>query len=148
MYSKILVGIDDSDESKKAVEHAISIAKKYESDLIAITVMDIPDIHLLSPQPQELSHHLLEEYIQRTKARLSTIKQEAKEQGVIMETELLDVSARPERAILNYAEERNVDLIVVGRKGKSDLKRFIVGSTALGIATYAKCHMMLIDSTM
>lgn len=147
MYKKILVGIDDSDKSKKAAEHAISIAKKYDSTLIAITVLDIPDIHLLSPRPQELSHQLLEDYIQRTKGRLEEIKQEARRKGVTIETELLDVSARPERAILQYAEKRNIDLIIVGRKGKNDFEKIILGSTALSIATYANCHVMLIDST-
>jgi nucleotide-binding universal stress UspA family protein len=47
-------------------------------------------------------------------------------------------------AVVEYAEEHNIDLIVIGTRGRSGFKRLILGSIATGVITYAHCPVMVI----
>jgi hypothetical protein len=47
-------------------------------------------------------------------------------------------------AIIDYAEKENVDLIVIGTKGKTGLKRMLLGSVATGVGTYATCPVLVV----
>ena len=47
-------------------------------------------------------------------------------------------------AVVEYAEEHNIDLIVIGTRGRSGFKRLILGSVATGVITYAHCPVMVI----
>ena len=46
------------------------------------------------------------------------------------------------KSILDFAEEKNVDLIVVGTRGRSDIKKLLLGSTDSGIVTYSSCSVI------
>jgi nucleotide-binding universal stress UspA family protein len=143
-YRRILVGVNDSIESARAQEEAISIASKYNSLLFAITVFDIPDIHTSSPQDNKLSSINLEEYIQKVKAMLLDLKETAEGNGVEVEIELVDERLRPEKAILDYSKKKGIDLIIIGKRKKDNMKEIILGSTALEIAKEADCNVMLV----
>ena len=47
-------------------------------------------------------------------------------------------------AIIDFAEKENIDLIVVGTRGRSGLKRLLLGSVASGIVNYAHCPVMIV----
>ncbi len=47
-------------------------------------------------------------------------------------------------AIVEYAEKEDVDLIVLGTKGKTGLKRILLGSVALGVVTHATCPVLVV----
>ena len=47
-------------------------------------------------------------------------------------------------AIVNYAEQNNIDIIVMGTRGRSGFKKMLLGSTALGVLTYAHCPVMIV----
>ncbi len=143
-YKRILVGVNDSIESGRAQKEAISIARKYNSMLFAITVFDIPDIHTSSPQYNKISNINLEEYIQKLRDLLLNLKKNAEGHGVKVEIELLDESLRPEKAILDYSKKKDIDLIIIGKGKKDNMKEIIMGSTALGIAKEADCNVMLV----
>ena len=53
-------------------------------------------------------------------------------------------TARTAAEIVDYAQQENVDLIVVGTKGRSGFKRLLLGSTASGVVTYAHCPVLVI----
>ncbi len=143
-YKRILVGVNDSIESSRAQDEAISIASKYNSLLFAVTVFDIPDIHTSSPQDNKISNINLEEYIQKVKDTLLNLKKNAEDKGVKVETELLDERQRPEKAILDYSKKKDMDLIIIGKRKKDNMKEIILGSTALEIAKEADCNVMLV----
>lgn len=48
------------------------------------------------------------------------------------------------KSIVEYAEEHKIDLIVIGTKGLSGIKKMLLGSTASGVVTYAHCPVMVI----
>jgi nucleotide-binding universal stress UspA family protein len=143
-YKIILVGIDGSEESMRAADHAISIAKKYGSHLLAITVLDIPDIRDLNFDSQRLSRYQLEEYVQKVKNWLLEIRQKAEGKGVMAETELIDEPLRPEKSILHYAKDKKADLIIVGHGKHGNFKELMLGNIALEIVKNADCNVMVI----
>ena len=55
-----------------------------------------------------------------------------------------DVVSRIGGAIVNYAEKEKVDLIVVGTRGRSGLKRMLIGSVASDVLHYAHCPVMIV----
>ena len=47
-------------------------------------------------------------------------------------------------AIVSFAEKENVDLIIIGTKGESAIKKFLLGSVSSGVVTYAHCTVMVV----
>ncbi|MDE1844926.1 MAG: universal stress protein, partial [Thaumarchaeota archaeon] len=72
------------------------------------------------------------------------ISKKAKEGGIEVKTEFLDAAPSIVGAITNYAENENVDLIIVGTRGRTGFKKILLGSVASGIVTYATCPVMVI----
>ena len=54
------------------------------------------------------------------------------------------ISQSTVKSILDFAEEKNVDLIVVGTRGRSGIKKLLLGSTASGIVTYSSCPVIVV----
>jgi nucleotide-binding universal stress UspA family protein len=145
-FRRILVGISAINESKNVADHAIAIAKNCKSELHVITVFDIPDIYNSKLNSDKLSHQQIKERIKEMEYRLLEIKEEAEREGLSVVTELIDENKRPEKSLLTYCKNKNIDLIIVG-KGKGmgeDFKEWILGSTALEIAKYSDCSVMII----
>ena len=61
-----------------------------------------------------------------------------------MKTELINSHRPVDYIILEYAEEKNIDLIVVGAKGRSGFKKSLLGSVASSVVTYAHCPVMVV----
>jgi nucleotide-binding universal stress UspA family protein len=67
----------------------------------------------------------------------------ASEQSVKFTAETIFGVASAADSIVNYAESKKVDLIVVGTKGRTGLKRLILGSVASGVVTHASCPVLI-----
>ena len=139
IISKVLVAIDGSDASIDASDHAISISKKYNAELYALNVIHT-DVEPFGPH--EISEFTIKmrnegnNYLNRVKLR-------ANEKNIQIKTEIispLTISG----GILYYAEENNIDLIVIGTKGKSGFKRLLLGSVASRVVTYAHCSVLVV----
>ena len=71
----------------------------------------------------------------------------AKVNGIKVSTKILMVpttSSSTRAAIVTYAEQNNIDIIVMGTRGRSGFKKMLLGSTALGVLTYAHCPVMIV----
>lgn len=139
-FSKILVAIDGSEPSMTAADYAISVAKKYGSELIALHVIR-SGTSILGPTPPP---HLIEvkkeaqEYLEKTKDRASD-----GDDSIQLKTELI-ASPSVVDGIVSFAEKENVDLIVAGTKGRSAIKKLLLGSVSSGVVTYAHCTVMVV----
>ena len=74
---------------------------------------------------------------------LNKVKVKANEKGIHIKTEIIsskDISG----GILDFAEENNIDLIVIGTRGKSGFKRLLLGSVASHVVTYAHCPVLVV----
>ena len=68
----------------------------------------------------------------------------ASKQGVKHSTEtILDIVSAVD-SIVNYADDKNADLVVIGTKGRTGLKRFLLGSVANGVVAHAKCSVLVV----
>jgi nucleotide-binding universal stress UspA family protein len=125
-FSKILVAVDGSETSINAAGYAIAMAKKDNAQLIALTVM-----------VKESDRVEAQQWFDK-------IGKKAQENNIQLKTEIIDIPMSVEGAILNYAESENVDLIVIGTRGRSGITRMLLGSVASEVVTYATCPVMVV----
>ena len=150
-FSKILVAIDGSEPSMDAADYAILMAGRYNSDLVALHVLperiryeyedridsDIPSI-TTSREIVELPRQGLEE------KAFNKIKEKCKENNVKVNTEVINNTRSVAAEVVDYAESNNIDLIVIGTRGRSGFKKLLLGSVASAVITYAHCPVMVV----
>lgn len=150
IFSKILVAIDGSQPSIDAANYAIEIAKKNNnSQLIALTVLDISTPRRLSSSfitAPTYGLKELEEQRKQAQKWLESIskKVEEIEKNIHYKAEIIEGSISVEGTIVDYAENENIDLIVIGTRGKSGFKRMLLGSVASKVVTYATCPVLVV----
>jgi nucleotide-binding universal stress UspA family protein len=148
-FSKILVAIDGSEISMKAAVYAIDIVKKNKSQLIALTVLDISTPRRISSSFITAPTYGLKELEEKRKEAQQWLdkfeKLAAKENNVKLKSEIIeDPISRVGSAIVDYAECENVDLIVIGSRGRTGFKKMLLGSVASDVVTYAHCPVMVV----
>jgi nucleotide-binding universal stress UspA family protein len=134
LISKILVAVDGSETSSKAAEMAIDLAEKHGADLIALFIV-APNVNFSEV------FYLAKENGQKIVDEVKNAAL-AKKLNVYAEV-LFDVGSVP-KAIVEYAEKNNVNLIVIGTRGISGIKRMLVGSTASEVVKYSHCPIMVV----
>lgn len=152
---KIMLPIDGSATSMKAARIGISLAKKFRSDLIGLTVIDLMSLpygYFLTQPGTRLHNNILEE--KRTEAKKwhdkiekSMLEAVGEPQAIKLKitSEIIeDHLSSVERAIIDYAVSGGVDLIVMGTRGRSSFKRILLGSVASGVLSYAHCSVMTV----
>ena len=149
-----MLPIDGSVTSMKAARFGISLSKKFRSDLIGLTVIDLMSLpygYFLT-QPGTRSHdNILEEKISEAKKWLDEVEKsmlealgEPQSVEIKFRSEIIeDPFSRVESAIVNYAESEDVDLIVMGTRGRSGFKRILLGSLASGVLSYYRMLIAL-----
>jgi nucleotide-binding universal stress UspA family protein len=141
-YSKILVAVDGSKESMNAARHAIGLARKDGARLIVIMAMRLPSSYGWSPA--ESPYTWQKKYAKERKKWFEEIEILAKESKVKIRTKIVESTMSTQETIVKYAEENNVEAIVVGTRGMSGFAKQLLGSTALGVVTYAHCTVIVV----
>ena len=143
----VLVAVDGSDHSMKAVESVVNLIKKETNPrLILLNVIDVDKVKRVSSSFVTAPTYGINEYEEHKKVAfqwLDTVRK--KYEKVYAQIEIKVLEGFPVMAsIVNYAEEENVDLIVVGTRGKSGLKKLLLGSVASGVITYSHCSVLVV----
>ncbi len=145
MYDPIMLTLDGSELSESALPHAVSLAKAYGSRLLILRVVP-PVIHPFevdygvgSPYGYE---KILEAETQAANDYLSAKVNEVQAQGVTAEA--LGPFGEPASAILDTAEQRGVQLIVMATHGRSGIGRFVFGSVADRVLRSAEVPVLLV----
>ena len=126
-FSKILVAADGSEASNHAVDYAIEIARKYNSDLTALHVI-LSDVTLFGSVPPAHMNEIKNEaqkYLDKIREkyyRSNDNKSDDNNKQIQLRTELI-TSASAVGGILGFAEKENIDLIVIGTRGRSGFNR-------------------------
>ncbi|AIF85488.1 universal stress protein UspA-like protein [Candidatus Nitrososphaera evergladensis SR1] len=144
--SKILVPVDGSDYSKRALEQALSIAKGNASTGAVV----VTAIHVIVPMPTVNvgSQKVLDDAKAKLRSEASKLLDEckatAKERAALdIETVIL-VGTSPGESIVGFCEKGNFNLIVMGAKGHSKLKDIVLGSTSDKVVHHAKCSVLVV----
>jgi nucleotide-binding universal stress UspA family protein len=153
-FTKILVAIDGSEQSMKAAEYAIAMAKEdnnnnNNSQLIALHVLFSQTGYAYSTNlfglvtPSSINK-FLEDAKHEAQQWFDKIKEKISENEIQLKTEVVVSPTSVVAAIVDYAEYENVDLIVIGSRGRSGFKKLLLGSTASGVVTYATCPVFIV----
>ena len=139
---KIIVPLDGSDWSFRAAKYAIKIAKMANAEIIFMHAVVNPPYG--DPRSAGI---MITAYIKEAEelAELWYLKagNMASNAGVkFMAETILDVASAAD-SIVNYAESKKADLIVIGTKGRTGLKRLLLGSVASGVVTHARCPVLV-----
>jgi nucleotide-binding universal stress UspA family protein len=150
-FSKILVTVDGSNESMDAADYAIAMAKKEDnnSQLIALHVLFSQlgyaySTNLFGLVTPSSINELLKDAKHEAQQWFDKIKEKMYENDIQLKTEVVVSSTSVVAAIVDYAEHENVDLIVIGSRGRSGFKKLLLGSTASGVVTYATCPVLVV----
>ena len=149
--SKVLVAIDGSPASFDAADYAIMLAKQQNSQLFLLHVLHPAEYYsslqfFEIKQPND-SRELIEQAKREANKWFDIIRKKIEEdrleKQIKIETTII-VSTATVDSILDYAEDKDVDLIVVGTRGRSGIKKLLLGSTASGIVTYSSCPVIVV----
>lgn len=135
---KVLVPIDNSEHSMKAVERALELAEKQGAQITLMSVASYaPDI--------------LDEMTPRTQERLEAESAETlKKAREVFESKglkvdaVLEVGLVPANNIIRKAEENGFDRIIMGSTGRTGLARVLIGSTAAKVVAHAPCEVTVV----
>ena len=131
---KILVPVDFSEHSRKAVEYAIAFAKQFGADLNLV--------HVVRPYPvgPEMAPVDIES-IQDAKTELETMRKQ------VAETVHCQASLRtgdPCFEVISAARQLDVDLIILSTHGRTGLAHLVLGSTAEKLVRHAECPVLVV----
>ena len=140
MLSKILAAVDGSDNSFRALDHAIFLAKKVEAHLTAIHVVENPPTVYV--ESQKLLNELLTKYKAESAKVLDRCKQAAEISGVNIETVLAEGDASTN--IVGYAQREGFDLVVIGSRGLGKFKEMVLGSTSSKVLHHTKSAVLIV----
>ena len=147
MFKSIVVGTDGSDTANQAVRQAVDLARAVGAKIELVSAYEPVPSQRLSEERRQAPEDLQWAINPRedVDATLEAAAAIAREAGVPV-----DVYPRqgdPADAILDIAEERAADLIVVGNKGMTGAKRFLLGSVPNKVSHHAPCSVLIIRTT-
>lgn len=122
-YGKMIVGVDGSETAEKALRFAARLA---DSQGAALTVVHAHG----GGDPESV---------------LAKAKAAATEEGV--EAEVRGVKGEPAQAIIQTAESESADLIVVGNKGMSGVRRFMLGNVPNKVSHHSPCDLLIVKTS-
>ena len=151
--SRILVAIDGSIPSMHAVDYAISIAIKNNSQLFVLYVIDaykyphLPSSIILAPtfgtekylEERSEAEKLMDKIKEKFKLKINDYTKSEEP-----ETKIIEGAKSAATTIMEFAETKNVDLIIIGSKGRTGFKKLLLGGVSSSIIKNAYCPVLVI----
>jgi nucleotide-binding universal stress UspA family protein len=121
-----------------------SISKQYNAELYALHVIHPADVDLFGPTGEmSAAAYCTIDMNKEAQKYLDKITLKANEKNIQIITKII-ASTDTAGGIVDYAEDNNFDLIVIGTRGKSGFKKTLLGSVASKVVTYAHCPVMVV----
>jgi nucleotide-binding universal stress UspA family protein len=143
----LVVGTDGSDTANEAVTQASELAKRLDATVHLVSAYEPVPEGRLREERQQIPEDLqwMVNPREDVDATLEDAANVLREAGVNVKTHARE--GDPADAILDVAEEQGADLIVVGNKGMTGAKRFLLGSVPNKVSHHAPCSVMIIRTT-
>jgi len=138
MFNKILVAIDGSPASEKALAAAVDLAAHYKTDLTALGVAQVPEVVGMVDEVDELRQGVETHFRQLGEAAVEY----ARGRGVSVRCVVL--RGHPADAIVRYADNERMNLVVMGEHGHSRIARFFLGSTTDRVSEHCHCSVLIV----
>ncbi|WP_136419072.1 universal stress protein [Herbaspirillum sp. ST 5-3] len=154
MFKRILIAYDGSQPAEKAFHTALSLAAKYQASLQVLS-LGRPlerfagefELMLAQMAPTEftpdaemdaVARHAQERYQQR----FMLLRERAAQSGVVPEFQVL--IGDPAEQIVRTADEKAIDLVLLGHRGNALFERWLLGSVAKAVIAHAKCTVLVV----
>lgn len=140
MIQSILVPVDGSEPSKKALDFACELAKKFNAELSILYVVEATDAdqYLFMGSARVTIPGAQEEVMKTGQSVVDAAEQIAKDHGCDLSHKKV-VLGSAANAILDYAENHTIDTIIMGSRGLGNVAGLLLGSVSHKVAHLAKC---------
>lgn len=145
MFDRILVPVDGSDRSLAALELAVKLQEKCDAELLLLCVyrhysLLEASMSMVRPDKPENLDDSMREYATGVAERA---KEFAREHGS-SNVRAFAKSGPPARTIVNFAKDKNVDLIVLGSRGLGDVEGYLLGSVSHKVTSLSHCPTLVV----
>jgi nucleotide-binding universal stress UspA family protein len=148
MIRSIVVGTDGSDTARKAVQEAADLAVQVGAAMDIVSAYAPVSNQRLKDEARQAPEDV--QWMVTAREDVDALLREAKElveEAGVKEVDVHPREGDPADAILDVAEEHGSDLIVVGNKGMSGAKRFLLGSVPNKVSHHAPCSVLIVRTT-
>lgn len=137
-FERILLATDGSEYSDGAIRVALELARRHKARLLILSIaVCSPEYASLVPDLEELATN-------QAQANVQKIMEQA--QGIDFET-VIKLAKDPHRGIVDAAEEKRADIIVMGRRGRRGLARLMVGDATAKVVGSAPCTVLVVPKS-
>jgi nucleotide-binding universal stress UspA family protein len=147
VFTRIVVGTDGSETAAEAVRQAIDLAKLTDARLSLVSAFSpVPQRRVKGESlsaPADIQYEIGPR--EDVNLILDAAAADARKDGIEVQTH--PVEGDPAEAILNVAEQTNADLIVVGNKGMTGARRYLLGSVPNNVSHHAPCSVIIVRTT-
>lgn len=140
-YEKILIATDGSENARNATSYALGLAKTSGAELYTVYVISNVDLYAGIRDvawAESMNEHFLKEGEEANKE----VFEEGKAAGIEVKPFILE--GNPGEEIVDFAEANDIDMIVMGTRGKTGVNRFLLGSVADKVVRHSKKPVLVI----
>jgi nucleotide-binding universal stress UspA family protein len=147
---KMLIAIDESEYRGKVIGYGLKLAKSLGADVTVTHVIDRSSVTALGDLGGLLGYYesgnrvYERELAKHAKELLSEADALAKKQGMKINMHVISNASSITEGIIDYASSTNMDLIVIGTKGRTAAHKFLVGGIANKIIDHAHCPVLAV----
>jgi nucleotide-binding universal stress UspA family protein len=141
LYSKILAPVDGSENSIRSLRHALFLSSKLGSKLSVLNVLEILPVGYV--QSQIIVDSIIDALENESKKVFERVDEESREFDVKYEPVLIRGN-QVAPIIIDHADQKNVDVIVMGSRGRGKFKTAIMGSVAHNVFHHTNKPMLII----
>lgn len=143
MFSRILVAVDGSPFAERALAQAVDLSKKYEAKLVIVHVV-LRRFYAVTPSEAGVlaTTVFVKEMESEGKKIIAKAEEVVKAAGVEYECKL--VQGVPADEIVRLAQTEKIDLIVMGSRGLTEVRAFLLGSVSDKVTHHAKCPILVV----
>lgn len=141
---RIVVPLDGSDFSFLAAKYALNLARLTGGEIICVhAIVDLPYKEYMVPNIFTITRYI-DEAKKHAEEWFSQVNAMAAEKGIKVTAAAIFNFLSVAESIISYAGEQKADLIVIGTRGRSGLKRLVLGSVASGVVAHASCPVLVV----
>ncbi len=145
MFTKILLASDGSDYALRAARAAAELAKSLGASVTVLHVFTMPTTQMAIPGSPgvEMEPGALNTYIEQVQDAVAKRTGRVLDEAGVPYTTLLE-AGHPAEVIIRIAEDDGYDLIVMGSRGMSEIKSFLLGSVSDKVSHHAHCPVLIV----
>jgi nucleotide-binding universal stress UspA family protein len=146
---KILLAMDGSESSFRALKYAIHLAKVEDAEIMLLHVLEnVKQGGVIGLRARYGDVKIVKAFLKYSeeiaKRWIEKAKEEARSNDVKLKTEIILDQSSKAQEIVKYAEKNKADVIILGTRGLTRFKKLMVGSVANAILSNAKCPVLIV----